>query len=70
MQYPLMSTRSALILLLAALAGIGAGVLSHLADVPPAQCVMFGTGALAAALPFFDRLVAAPDHERTPKRAS
>jgi hypothetical protein len=56
--------RSALVLLLAMLVGIGAGVLSRLAGSPAAQCVLYGAGAFGVAVPFFDRLIAAPDTDR------
>lgn len=57
MQRALLSLRSALILLLALLAGIGAGVLSVLAGAVVAQGVLYGVGAFGVAVPFFDRLI-------------
>lgn len=60
----LLSTRSALVLLLAMLTGIGAGVLSRLAGSPIAQRILYGAGAFGLAVSFFDRLVAGPDEER------
>ncbi|MFJ4799055.1 hypothetical protein [Kitasatospora purpeofusca] len=57
--------RSALVLLLAVLTGIGAGVLARLAGSPAAECVLCGAGAFGAAVPFFDHLVAAPAEELT-----
>ncbi|GAA1935207.1 hypothetical protein [Kitasatospora viridis] len=57
MRGSLLSLRSALVLTLALLTGIGAGVLSVLAHNPPAQCVLYGAGAFGVAVPFFDRLV-------------
>ncbi|GAA1246898.1 hypothetical protein GCM10009665_42340 [Kitasatospora nipponensis] len=59
MRRPLLSVRSALVLVLALLTGIGAGVLSLLARTPAAQCVLYGGGAFGLAVPFFDRLVGA-----------
>ncbi|MFB7379236.1 hypothetical protein ACFC6U_17780 [Kitasatospora purpeofusca] len=63
MRRSLLSMRSALVLLLAVLTGIGAGVLARLAGSPAAECVLYGAGAFGAAVPFFDRLVAVPVEE-------
>ncbi|MFC8447731.1 hypothetical protein [Kitasatospora sp. NPDC057223] len=57
MRRSLLSVRSALVLTLALLVGIGAGVLSALAHTAPAQCVLYGVGAFGVAVPFFDHLV-------------
>ncbi|MFJ1796825.1 hypothetical protein [Kitasatospora griseola] len=58
-RHSLLSMRSALVLTLAVLAGIGAGVLSRLAGSPAALCVLYAVGAFGLAVPFFDGLVAA-----------
>lgn len=63
MQRSLLSIRSAFILLLAMLTGIGAAVLLRLAGTPTAQCLLYAAGAFGVAVPFFDRLVAGPDDE-------
>ncbi|MCK2237437.1 MULTISPECIES: hypothetical protein [unclassified Crossiella] len=55
---PLLGLRAALILLLAALTGIGAGVLAALAGRHPAEAVLIGVTALAAAAAFFNWAVA------------
>ncbi|GLW73651.1 hypothetical protein Kpho02_59500 [Kitasatospora phosalacinea] len=60
MRRSLLSLRSTLVLTLAVLTGIGAGVLSRMAGAPGAQCVLYAAGAFGLAVPFFDRLVAAP----------
>ncbi|CAN3977741.1 hypothetical protein [Kitasatospora purpeofusca] len=65
MRRSLLSMRSALVLLLAVLTGVGAGVLARLAGSPAAECVLHGAGAFGAAVPFFDRLVAVPAEELT-----
>ncbi|GAB2713709.1 hypothetical protein [Kitasatospora kifunensis] len=59
MRRSLLSVRSALVLALALLTAIGAGVLSDLARTSVAQCVLYGAGAFGLAVPFFDRLVGA-----------
>ncbi len=61
MERPLLSVRSALVLLLAVLTGLGAGVLTGWAGVGIARCVLCGGAAFAVAVPFFDRLVAGGD---------
>jgi hypothetical protein len=53
----LLSLRSAVVLTLAILTGVGAGALSALAHTSPAQCVLYGAGAFGVAVPFYDRLV-------------
>ncbi|MEU5383584.1 hypothetical protein [Kitasatospora cineracea] len=60
MRRSLLSLRSALVLTLAVLTGIGAGVLSRMAGTPGAQCALYAAGAFGLAVPFFDRLVATP----------
>ncbi|MFJ5927563.1 hypothetical protein ACIQF6_33710 [Kitasatospora sp. NPDC092948] len=60
MRHSLLSMRSALVLTLAVLTGIGAGVLSRLAGAPAALCALYAVGAFGLAVPFFDGLVAAP----------
>ena len=57
MRGSLLSVRSALVLALSVLTGIGAAVLSVVGRVSPAQCVLYGAGAFGVAVPFFDRLV-------------
>ncbi|WP_329176465.1 MULTISPECIES: hypothetical protein [unclassified Streptomyces] len=49
--------RAALVLTLALLTGIGAGLLSAAGGTSPAQCVLYGAGAFGVAVPFFDRLI-------------
>jgi hypothetical protein len=57
-QAPLLSLRAALILMLAILTGIGAGVLSALAGRHPAEAVLIGVAATAAAAAFFNWAIA------------
>ncbi|MEW1549870.1 hypothetical protein [Streptomyces tsukubensis] len=57
MERPLLSLRTTLILLLAVLAGLGAGVLAGAAGENTARSVLCGLAATALAVPFFDRLV-------------
>lgn len=57
-QSPLVGLRSAVILLLAVLTGIGAGVLTALAGTHPAQAILTGVGAAAAATFFFHWVIA------------
>ncbi|MEV6776165.1 hypothetical protein ACFWAT_03840 [Streptomyces syringium] len=57
----LLTPRAALVLLLGVLAGVGAGVLSALAGVDSARCVLCGGAVFGAAVSFFDRLVADSD---------
>jgi len=54
---PLLTPRTALILLTALLIGVTAGVLSHLAGARPAEAVLTGGGVFGAALPLLDRLI-------------
>ncbi|MBP2049910.1 hypothetical protein J2Z21_002846 [Streptomyces griseochromogenes] len=53
----LITLRTALILLLAVLTGIGATVLTLLAAAPLPYAVLTGTAAFAAAIPFFNNLI-------------
>lgn len=55
---PLLQQRSALILLLAALSGAGAGALVLLAGHGYAEAALLGMGVLAAATRFFHWLIA------------
>lgn len=64
MRRSLLSMRSALILMLGVLTGIGAGVLSRAAGSPTAQCILYAAGAFGLSVPFFDRIVAGPDDDR------
>jgi hypothetical protein len=57
----LLSVRAALVLTLALLTGLGAGVLVAFAGTAAAHCVLYGGGAFGVAVPFFDRLVAQSD---------
>ncbi|GLF99834.1 hypothetical protein [Streptomyces yaizuensis] len=57
MERSLLSVRAALVLALAVLAGIGAGVLTALAGDGAARSVLYGLAAAGVAVPFFDRLV-------------
>ncbi|MFE2754030.1 hypothetical protein ACFXGA_18730 [Actinosynnema sp. NPDC059335] len=54
----LFGQRTALILLLAVLTGIGAGVLTAVAGSHPAQAVLVGAAAAAAAIAFFNSVIA------------
>ncbi|MQS38502.1 hypothetical protein [Streptomyces katsurahamanus] len=58
MDRSLLSLRATLVLLLSALAGVTAGVLSTLAGDGAARSVLAGLAAAGLAVPFFDRLVA------------
>ncbi|KOX33970.1 hypothetical protein ADK67_04795 [Saccharothrix sp. NRRL B-16348] len=53
----LLAPRTALILLLAVLTGIGAGALTALAGRHPAEAAVAGIAAAAAAVVFFDRII-------------
>ena len=53
----LLSLRAALVLALAVLAGIGAGVLTWLSGAPPATGVLAGCAAFASAVAFFHHLI-------------
>ncbi|MBT2406009.1 MULTISPECIES: hypothetical protein [unclassified Streptomyces] len=55
---PLLSQRSALILLLGVLVGTGAGILAALADTGPASAVLTGAGAFGAGVLFFHATIA------------
>ncbi|MFG3105071.1 hypothetical protein ACGFZL_31765 [Streptomyces sp. NPDC048182] len=55
---PLLSQRSALILLLSVLVGIGAGTVAALGDANPATAVLTGGGAFGAGVIFFDDTIA------------
>ncbi|MCS0637513.1 hypothetical protein NX801_17940 [Streptomyces sp. LP05-1] len=66
MDRSLLSLRAALVLLLAALAGVGAGVLTALAGEGAARGTLCGLAAAGLAVPFFDRLIA--DDPRAPGR--
>jgi hypothetical protein len=54
---PLLSARSALLILLAALAGLAAGALTFLGGKSVPSAVLAGCGTVAAALLFFDKVV-------------
>jgi len=54
---PLLTLRSALILLLGTLVGIGAGVLTCFAGAATAHGVLTGAAAFGAAVPFFNVLI-------------
>jgi hypothetical protein len=54
---PLLNQRSAVIFLLGALAGIGAGCLTLLAANPWPAAVTAGAATMAAAVLFFDRII-------------
>ncbi|MFI6277281.1 hypothetical protein [Streptomyces sp. NPDC050988] len=53
----LLTTRSALILLLAVLCGIGTGILTTFAGAEPPEAVLCGMTGLSAAVPFFNGLI-------------
>ncbi|MEU1186691.1 hypothetical protein [Streptomyces sp. NPDC005859] len=53
----LLTTRSALIFLLAILCGIGAGVMTVLAGLSTPQAVLSGAGGFGLAVPFFNTLI-------------
>lgn len=54
---PLLSVRTALIILLAVLAGVAAGVLTGLARHSPYEAVLVGLATAAAATKFFHWLI-------------
>jgi hypothetical protein len=54
---PLLPARTALVLLMAVLIGIGAGVLTALGRHPAFEAVLVGLGALGAATKFFHWLI-------------
>lgn len=55
---PLLTPRAALVLLLAVLAGLGAGVLAVWSGRHPAEAVGIGVAAAAAAAGFFNWIIA------------
>ncbi|BFO18306.1 hypothetical protein SHKM778_46940 [Streptomyces sp. KM77-8] len=55
---PLLTLRTALIFLLAALSGVAAGMLTWLAGEGVARGVLAGLAVTALSIPFFDRLLA------------
>ncbi|MEV8395276.1 MULTISPECIES: hypothetical protein [Streptomyces] len=55
---PLLSQRSALILLLGVLVGIGAGTVAALGDADPATAVLTGASASGAGIIFFNATIA------------
>ncbi|MEH0546102.1 hypothetical protein QA802_24420 [Streptomyces sp. B21-105] len=57
MNRTLLTTRSALIFLLAVLCGIGAGVLTGLTGPSTAQAVLTGAAGFGLAVPFFNSLI-------------
>ncbi|WP_411101022.1 hypothetical protein [Streptomyces sp. x-45] len=57
MNHTLLTVRSALVLLLAVLCGIGAGVLARFAGMGSAEAVLAGAAGLGAAVPFFNSLI-------------
>ncbi|MCF3130138.1 hypothetical protein [Streptomyces olivochromogenes] len=64
MDKPLLTARSALVLLLAVLSGAIATALSLTAGENASRSTLAGLGAAALAVPFFNRLIE-PDQERT-----
>ncbi len=54
---PLLSLRATMVLLLALLTGVAAGVLAHLAGQPVPAAVLVGGGAAGAALALFHNLI-------------
>ncbi|MEV0280334.1 hypothetical protein AB0I22_28610 [Streptomyces sp. NPDC050610] len=70
MERSLLSLRSALVLLLAVLTGIGAGVLTALAGDGVARSVLCGAAAVGVSVLFFDRLVAAEGHGTSESRGA
>ncbi|MFI0734550.1 hypothetical protein ACH4S9_36995 [Streptomyces sp. NPDC021225] len=57
MNRALLTTRSALILLLAILCGIGAAILTGSAGASPSKAVLSGVAAFGFAVPFFNTLI-------------
>lgn len=55
---PLLSVRTTLVLLLAALSGVGAGLLAMANNHSAAESVMTGCGVAAAGLALFNQLIA------------
>ncbi|WP_326586279.1 hypothetical protein [Streptomyces sp. NBC_01294] len=68
MDHSLLSLRAALVLLLAALAGAVAGVLTAFAGEGTARSLLCGLAAAGLAVPFFNRLVAADSEGQSPSR--
>ncbi|CAL9658456.1 hypothetical protein [Streptomyces sp. Tu 3180] len=66
MDRSLVSVRAALVLLLAALAGVGAGLLSVLAGNGTAAGVLTGLTAAGGALPVFNQAIAPDAGHRRP----
>lgn len=62
-----LAARTTLILLLAALTGIGAGILTYLGGQPWPMAVLAAVTAAAAAVGFFDRIISwfKQDHPAT-----
>lgn len=61
MHQPLLSLRAALVFLLAALAGAGAGALTVLTGAGVPQSLLYGVGVFGLAVGFFDRVIG-PGH--------
>ncbi|MEU5610290.1 hypothetical protein AB0H03_16400 [Streptomyces sparsogenes] len=57
MNRALLTTRSALILLLAILCGIGAALLTDAAGASPPRAVLAGVAGFGFAVPFFNTLI-------------
>jgi hypothetical protein len=53
----LLTTRSALVLLLAVLCGIGTGILTTFTGAGPAEAILCGVTGLSLAVPFFNSLI-------------
>ncbi|MFH9176808.1 hypothetical protein [Streptomyces albogriseolus] len=66
MDRPLLSLRSALIFLLALLAGGAASGLTAAGGEGTARSLLAGLAAAGLAVPFFNRLIADEDHPRQP----
>ncbi|MEU1763300.1 hypothetical protein [Micromonospora sp. NPDC005652] len=54
---PLLSVRAAVVLLLALLTGLAAGVLAHLSGHPPAAAVLVGGAAAGGAMMLFHSII-------------
>ncbi|MEU8760049.1 hypothetical protein [Streptomyces sp. NPDC048659] len=67
MDRPLLSPRSTLVILLAVLAGIAAGVLTTLAGEGTARSVLAGLAAGGLAVPFFNHLVGTEEPAARPR---
>ena len=57
MNRTLLTTRSALIFLLALLCSVGAGLLTAAAGAGPARAVLTGAAVFGVAVPFFNGLI-------------